>query len=265
MKFLTFIFIILSPFALGQTALDLKPITQFKITGSEIYIDNVGNLYTVNRDEITQYNSQFKQVNVFSNKIWGDVFFFDGTNALKMLAFYRNQSKIAFLDNKLSIRGEPIVLNNLGLEQSILACSSYLNGFWLYDQVQLSLFRVNQNLQVEIKTGNLNQILQKNISPNFMIERNNKLYLGDKNLGILVFDVFGNYLKTIPVKPEKSFVVGENKIFWIANNQLFVYNEINLSQQTFTLPITDVVAFQKFRNHLYFLANNTVYVFQVSI
>jgi hypothetical protein len=71
-----------------------------------------------------------------------------------------------------------------------------------------------------------------------MVERDNKVYLNDPAIGVLVFDIFGSYEKTIPVKGLKKFQILQDQIVYFENNQLSSYNSFTLEKKALSLPDT---------------------------
>ncbi len=193
------------------------------IKAQKILVDNIGNIYALNNDVITKYFTN-KQEKTFSIKSYGTLESMDVSNTLRVLLFFKDFQRILFLDSQLSPNGPAIELSELGFEQSGLVCSSFNNGFWIYNQANNELIRWNQNLEINVRTGNLKRLLDINITPNFMIEHNGKLYLNSPNIGILVFDIYGAYLKTIPLKDLKNFYINYPYLFYLKNNHILSFD-----------------------------------------
>ena len=189
----------------------------------QIKVDNIGNIYAINKDVITKYFTN-QQIKTFSIKTYGTLTNIDVSNALRILLYFNDFQKILFLDSQLSQNGDVIELSQLGYEQTLLVCSSFNNGFWIYHQANNELIRFNQSLEISIKTGNLKRILSQDIRPNFMLEHNGKLYLNSPNIGILVFDIYGSYLKTIPLKNLNSFQIHYPYIFYLIDTTFCSYS-----------------------------------------
>jgi hypothetical protein len=151
------------------------------------------------------------------------------TNPLKIQVFYKDFQQILFLDNQLSESNSSISLEKLGYEQCGLTCTSANNSFWIYNKQNNELIRLNNDLEPFIKTGNLKRILEIDISPNFMREHNGYLYLNCPKEGILVFDIFGTYYKTIPIKNLTEFIIQNSNIIYYKKGVLYEYQT-----QTFT-------------------------------
>ncbi|GIV27548.1 MAG: hypothetical protein KatS3mg027_1362 [Bacteroidia bacterium] len=195
------------------------------LKAKKILVDNIGNIYGINDFVITKYFAN-QQQKTFSIKTYGTLENIDVTNTLRVLLFFKDFQKILFLDSQLSPNGEVIELSQLGFEQTLLVCSSINNGFWIYHQANNELIRFNQSLEITIRTGNLKRLLNIDIQPNFMIEHNGRLYLNDPETGILVFDIYGAYLKTIPLLHLTNFQLNYPYLFYTREKQFNVFNLI---------------------------------------
>ncbi len=202
-----------------------EPIIHIKFSNKQVHIeiDSFGNIYVVNDNEIIKYNASGVLQKNFSNKRYGKIDFVDAMNPLKILVYYKDFQQILFLDNQLTETSAMISIETLGYEQTSLVCSSSNNSFWLYDKQNNELSRFNSDLKSLVKTGNLNRILDLDIKPNFMQEHNNYLYLNCPNEGVLVFDIYGTFYKTIPLKKLLEFNVVNGDLFYYQNKTLKQY------------------------------------------
>lgn len=223
------IFILFS--GLGFTFLNKPLIYSIKHVISYCTTDNLNNTYIINGEEIIKYNSKGKLMMKYSNKRFGNITTTDATNALKILLYYKDFQQLVFLDNQLSQNGEAISLEMLGYEQTDLACSSFNNSFWIYNKQNNELIRFNENSQPIAKTGNLKQILQADIKPNFMIEHNSYLFINNPENGIYVFDMYGTFNKIISIKHLTSFQVSNNVLFYFQNGKLCSYEEKTFNEK----------------------------------
>lgn len=222
MRFTTAILFLLlcSAFVAG----DKKPDYALNTKPSSIVSDNLANVYFVSEDKFTKYDMKLNLMKEFSNKNFGSITSADVTNPLRILLYYREFGRIVFLDNTLSQNGEPIALEKLGYPLAILAASSHDNGTWIYDQPTFELLRFDNSLAVTSRTGNLSQILAVDLQPDFLIEKDNHVFLNNPKTGIIVFDVFGTYIKTIPLLNLRSFQVADDEIIYYENGQLHAWN-----------------------------------------
>ncbi len=201
-----------------------------------IETDGFGNIYVVNNDEITKYNAYGVSQKKYSTKRYGNIESVDATNPLKILVYFKDFQQLLFLDNQLSASSDMISLESLGHEQTSLVCSSANNSFWLYDKQNNELTRFNSELKPLLKTGNLKQILGVDIKPVSMKEHNSYLYLNCPNEGILIFDIYGTFNKTLPLKNLKEFNIVNGNIFYFEKGTLKEYqpNTFNTIEKQFS-------------------------------
>lgn len=198
--------------------------------------DNLNNIYLINGEEIIKYNPAGKMLLKYSNKRYGNITSVDATNALKILLYYKDFQQMLFLDNQLSLNGEAISLEKLGLEQCDLTCTSFNNSFWVYSKQNNELIRYNENSQQIAKTGNLKQLLQAELKPNFMIEHNSYLFLNCPEIGIYVFDMYGTFNKIISIKNLTRFQVSNNVLYYFNNKKFTSYDSKTFDEKSIEVP-----------------------------
>ncbi|MBL7909783.1 MAG: hypothetical protein JNJ41_01855 [Bacteroidia bacterium] len=186
--------------------------------------DNLGNVYAVKDYELIKYLLSGKLFARYSNLKLGNITTVDATNPLKLLLYYRDFQQIIFLDNQLTTNSEPISLETLGYEQTDLVCASANNSFWIYNKQNNELVRFNEASKKITATGNLKQVLQADLKPNFMIEHNGFLFLNSPETGIFVFDIFGTFNKIISLKNLKRFDVNDEIIYFQKDSTFCSYN-----------------------------------------
>jgi hypothetical protein len=221
--------------ALAQDAYEQK----YTIKGNVDFIrtDKLGNLYTVKNDMIQKYDATGKSTMRFSNKALGQIHYFDSSNPLKLLLFYPEFNTLLFLDNQLSENGSPVKLENYELDQAILACTSFDNGIWIFDQREFELVRLDQGLQRTHKTGNIPQLTGLKVNPMALYEANNRVFLVDSLAGILTFDIFGTYSKLIPLKGISELAFLDDELIYFNEGKLNFFNLKTLDIRQQFLPM----------------------------
>jgi hypothetical protein len=202
----------------------LKDLYTIRAKADLFTTDNFGNTYLVKADEMRKYNPQGELLKIFSAKSLGKISSVDASNPLRVLLFYKDFASILFVDDLLSQNGDVINLLDLSLEQSDAVCTSFNNGLWFFNRQNANLIRLDENLQTVVNTGNLNRLLNATFKPNFLLEHNGYVYLNNPTEGIFVFDIYGTYFKTIPIKDLDRFQVKENLLIYFADGQLRSYN-----------------------------------------
>ena len=123
-----------------------------------------------------------------------------------------------------SLNSDVVSLQDLGYEQTDLVCASTNNSFWIYNKQNNELIRFNESSKKVAATGNLKQVLQANLNPNFLTEHNGYVFLNCPETGIYVFDIFGTFSKIIALKNLKNFQVTETIVYYKKDSSLCSYN-----------------------------------------
>jgi len=142
---------------------------------------------------------------------------------------------LAVLDNTLAVQGDPVDLNRSGFPQVTLACMSVQNCFWFFDERLMQLTRVDNQLRTLSSTGRLDQLLGSTPRPVMMQEFDSWLYVCDPEQGVLVFDIFGGYAKTIPIIGTGSIEVRDGHILYLKDGVLHSYD---LRSFAISMPVT---------------------------
>jgi len=242
MKNLVFIFLFISTACFSQGK--YKLVTTIETEADFFTTDNQGNVYVVKKDELFKYNKTGKQLCKYSNKNFGDISYVDASNMLKLVVFYKDFSQVVFLDNTLSLNGEPLSFDKLGLQQVSLVCSSFNNGLWIYNQQNFSLTQLNTSYEPDHRTENLNNLLNMELQPDRLLEHDNRIYLNNPATGVLIFDIYGTYYKTVPVKNAKQFQVIGDWLYFMPENKIKAYNIKTTEETEFDVPVTDFTGFR---------------------
>lgn len=199
--------------------------------------DEMGNVYALHGDVLELFNAKGQSWLQNSVKTFGKITAIDAFYSLKPMVFSQDQGQLAVLDNTLSVQGSVINLPRDGYPQVVLACMSVQNSFWLFDNRELSLVRVDAQLRSMANTGRLDQLLGITPVPTAMQEYDSRLYVNDPLLGILVFDLFGTYFRTIPILDAQSFEVRAGALYYFSEGKMHVYDMKSFDIIEFPLPI----------------------------
>lgn len=198
--------------------------------------DEMGNVYVLRGDEIGLYDNKGVSWLRNSLKTFGRISVLDAFYSLKPMIFSAEQGQIAILDNTLSIQGSVLNLPRNGYPQVVLACMSVQNSFWFFDQQELALVRVDAQLRKLADTGRLDQLLGLTPLPIGMQEFESRLYVNDPGNGILVFDLFGTYVRTIPIKGVQTFEVRGTAMYFMREGRAQVYDMRSFAVADLPLP-----------------------------
>jgi hypothetical protein len=124
--------------------------------------------------------------------------------------------------------------------QPTLIFNSNNEGYWIFDLQDFQLKKIDLNLQVKFESGNISQATGDSIIlPDFLLEADNSVYLNNPSSGILVFDLYGTYYKTIPIRNLESFQVIGDELLYVANNKLISFHLKKLEEKEILLPPHD--------------------------
>lgn len=169
------------------------------VKGNALSADPNGNLYVVDGPLLYKFDSEGRFLHKYSNFLWGDITSIDVDNPLKIMVFYKNESQILFLDKNLIPLMEPLDLYANNFKNIQLATYSTDNTIWLYDAVLQDLINVN----FQLKELSRNHLSMRNFNPTqFFSIKEKQLIMFNPATGVVFFDAFGTYLKTIALPTE---------------------------------------------------------------
>jgi hypothetical protein len=242
MKKIAFLLLMISSIAFSQSK--YKLVTAIGTEADLFTTDNQSNFYVVKKDELFKYNKSGKLLYKYSNKNLGSISYVDASNMMRILVYYKDFAQVVFLDNTLSVNGEPISFDKIGLQQVGLVCSSFNNGMWIYNQQNFSLSQLNQNYEAVHKTENLSNLLNIELQPVRILEYDNRVYMNNPSTGILIFDIYGTYYKTVPVKNAKEFQVIADWVYYSSGNKIKAYNIKTTDESEFEVPESEFSSFR---------------------
>lgn len=267
------ILLFIAPYALvfGQQQLLPPPepdstftlIKQIPLEAKDIETDRLGNLYLVSKtNQLYKYSQDGKLLSTLNYKYLGNITHVDATNPLEVYVFYKELNLVVFLDNNLAYRGE-INLSEKNIGQAGAMARSYDNGLWVFDQADLQLKKMNKTGEITQMSGNIRQYMNTQNAVNFLYDDNDRVYTNDSSNGVLVFDVFANYLKTIPIKGCREIKVIESNLYYWNKTRLQKYNMKKFTTTTYhSIPdFESVIDLSIEKQRLYLLKNKEVLIY----
>ena len=169
-----------------------------------------------------------------------------------------------YIDNTLTELTGEIDLSEFDVFQAVLVCESF-NGdsFWVLDEGDRQLIKLNKKLEVQVKIENLGFLFDNGISPSQMFEKNDLLYILFPYKGLAIFDVFGTFLKVIKTK-SKWINVNENILLELNDSKLsFIEMPLMDKLTSIDLPHKNIYSFQIQKNKLYLQTKDTFYIYSI--
>lgn len=256
-----FLALLLSFNSFSQTT-SFKLIKQITIDAKDFQTDRLGNLYIVTKtNQLYKYNSNGQLLGTLNYKYLGNITHIDASNPLEVYVFYKEINKIIFLDNNLSYRGE-VDLNDFNISLATAVARSYDNGIWIFDASELQLKRFSKSGELLQQSGNIKQFVNSNASPNYIYDNGDRVFVNDSAIGIMEFNVFAAYSRTIHVKGCDEFKMIENDLFYNKDKKLIKYNLKTFTESEFTLPDTTLIQNISIeKDRLYLLKPNEVDIY----
>ncbi len=237
--------------------------TKIPLNGGAYITDNLQNVYVWNHCSLKKYDPKGHLLYIYDDRSYGDISSLDVTDPMKIMVFYKDFPEIVFIDNTLSVNGTHINPSRLGFPLTSLACLSHDNGVWLYDAQNLQLVRLDMNMNIKQETGSLMELLGYPVNPDYLLEYNDYIYMNDPSLGILEFDEFGTYYRTIPVKGLTNFELRGDELYYTKANQLHTFHLNTLADDGISLPDSVVHLARVEKNLLFEDSRDTVNVYLI--
>ncbi len=198
--------------------------------------DKLQNIYLLTpENEVIKYTPDGREQFRYPNKTLGGASFIDATNPFHLLLFFPDYQTVVTLDRTLNVSGQ-FNLQQFGLFRVNAMGMASDGRLWVYDEVNFRLKKIESDGTVVTDGGDLSLVLGKTILPNFLTENDQLVYLNDPNEGILIFDVFGQYQKMIPLKGLESFQVFDDQLIYFTEGNLHSFHLKALLETPVRLP-----------------------------
>ncbi|MCU0345753.1 MAG: hypothetical protein MUC59_02340 [Saprospiraceae bacterium] len=109
-------------------------------------------------------------------------------------------------------------------------------ALWVYDEASFLLKKITADGTVAVQGNDLSLSVGRSLHPNFLLEREQTVFVSDPAVGVLVFDVFGQYRKTLPLLGLTEFQVMDDQLIYGKDGQLWSFHLTALLERPFTLP-----------------------------
>ena len=221
-----------------------------KISGNQIAVDHLGNLYIIQDALLQKYDQNGQFLFSYSNFSFGNISSVDVSNPMKIMLFYQETGTIIFLDDRLAPITNKIDLYSHQYMSISLAAYSSDNKIWLYDEIHADLIAIDAYSN-EIHRVHYNF---KNFNPTQLQEIPGKMFfMHNPEQGVFFFDSFGTYIKTVSTESSCPVQVSHNNIYYLKNNQLHIYNYIQFSEEVWETDMSDIKQCFIHQNRLYLL------------
>jgi hypothetical protein len=227
----------------------------------EFYTDHIDNIYFIDDHKVIKIDP-FGRSFEYGSLSSGSVSSVDVSNPFQILVFYRDFNRILFLDNRLSTLRSGINISDLGIDRAILACSSGMGGFWIYSDHDNRLVYFGQQLQKSHTSMMISSITGTNVKPVYMTESRNLIYLHVPGDGILLFDRYASYVRTIPYSGPDRFRVTAGKVIYFDKGSLLAMDIASGEISSISVPAGVLPDNADIRpERIYILAGRMIYAY----
>lgn len=223
----------------------------------KVFIDHLENIYTLEKENLKLISSE-KDIE-YQNNFLGEIQSIDISNPLQILIFHKEANQIIFLNNELSEIGPAINLDDLGLFDVELVSASQINGFWVFNAAFQRIEFYDHRLEKVHTSIDLSLLLSDAGTLQELSMVNDNIYLRSQDAGILVFDRFANYIKTLPIKDCNSIQYFNQKILYTQAQSIKSY-QFDLLETSTLLQLEQAISFAKLYNKtLYYRVGDVLF------
>jgi hypothetical protein len=200
-------------------------------------VDNLGNIYVINRDnQLKKLSPRGDSLAVFNDvRRYGNIGSIDVTNPLKILIYYRDFTTIVELDRFLNL------INTIDLRaQNILQAKAvglaYDNNIWVFDELDARLKRIGDDGTLQDQSTDFRQLFDTVPDPALVLDRDGLVYLYDTTRGVYIFDHYGTLKTHLDFAGWKDFeVIGKNML-GRDETKFYRYQQASLNLQEELIP-----------------------------
>lgn len=232
-------FLTLNNVLLGQDSTAFRLVQTIPIAAKQIFSDKLQQFYAIgNENSFIKFSPDGVEVARFKENILGTISSADLSDPFNILLYYHDFQIVIILDRNLTKINQYYLRSFDNVEPTAVGLSNDHN-IWLFDQNDYKLKKIDYTGKVLFESISFPQLFGKQELVNFILERENTVFLNIPNLGIVLFDSFGQYLQTLDKKTEKSFQVIDSQLFYLKNHQLFSLHLQRSQQKNIVLPSSD--------------------------
>ncbi len=220
----------------AQNLMKVKTI-QLEASPSTVSQDRQGYFYIgLTNGDIDKYDREGNLLYHFSAPKNGQVSLIEAWQGLRIFCYYQDFQDYLYLNRFLTESERFSVPNNQASFLSLVTLA-WDNNLWIVDAQELNLKKIElpSNELITETPFNLNL---ENSSYQFEHIRDyqNRLYISDKQNGILIFDRFGNYLETLPISGVEHFSFVADELVYLKDDSVFFIDVYTKKEREIGLP-----------------------------
>lgn len=248
-RILALLFVLLWSHSIYAQYYQFELITAAPYKGQILANDDLGNLLIGAKSQLTKLDMEGAFIGQYFPMFQGNITCIDAKDPRRILVYFKDYSYVVFLNQDLvnagtlsfynmNRRPQPISLDVINLSFASLSClDEYNEAYWVYDENTSDLVLVDQNNQIDFKGDALDQFLDFDPEPNFMIMEANRLFINNPSSGVYIFDENARFVMKLPLFGLKKIQVFEDMLFYTSNSFLIAYNLISGEETYHPLPV----------------------------
>ncbi len=214
-------------FLLNAISLQAQSIQTAEIKGQFKFFttDKLGHIFTITaKNDIQKFDRSGKKLSEVNYKVLGEASFIDASNPMEIYVLYRDQNKLVYFDNMLNYRGETDLYKTLSVNNIQVVCRSYDNWIWFFDPDNYRLKKADKAGVLLTESVNLASLVDTVLNPEMLLDDGNFVYMKVAPNRLMVFDILGNYLKSIVLEKFNAFQVRNSEIIYSTERELIRYS-----------------------------------------
>lgn len=248
-------------FSFSQSLSFVKKIDTPTICASSI--DPYGNLLLAFQNgNIKKYDSLGKELYLYSPEKSACVSSMEAWASVQVFAFYQEFQEFVWFNRFLAL-SERARFSSEVIGFAVLATPSADGNIWVFDQVNFSLKKYSPILKNILQETRLDLIFpSQDFSPIFLREYQNQLWMYDKKMGLLTFDLMGNFEKKEPIYQLDGLSFWGDYVHYLQNNkwtQRHLYNQESIE---IVLP-ENALKVLRFHQKIYLVNTNGVKIYDM--
>lgn len=204
---------------------------------ADFTVDNTGNIYLLNKsNQLKKLSPNGDSLAVYNAaNTYGDIYFVDVANPLKILVYYKDFATIVEVDRFLNILNT-IDLRNLGIFQVRAIGLAYDNNIWIYDELDAKLKRIGDDGSLIDQTTDFRQLFDSVPDFSVIIDQSGLVYLYDITKGVYIFDHYGSLKSKVSLLDWRDFDVIDKSLIGRKDNFFYKYQLGKMDIQQEPLP-----------------------------
>ncbi|MDW7695402.1 hypothetical protein R9C00_27560 [Flammeovirgaceae bacterium SG7u.111] len=234
-----FTLIFLSSFSTLTSAQTLHFLYKKSIdTPKKVSTDTYGNLYLAIEDGvIRKYDPKGELLNTYSPAQPAEITLLEAWKTVNTFAFYQDFQQLTLFDRQLS-KGETYYFSDFDFGFVTMAAPAADDNYWAFDQVSFSLKKLNLKTREVFLEVPLDLVVSEDFTLKHIREYQNLLYF-NTSIGIKIFDLFGNLIKTLPYTEANQVNFYQNNLYFLGEGTINEINLYNSTTKTITIPEGD--------------------------